>query len=68
VLFPGLSAAGQLLVMGYIDDGYGGTLLDRPALNQIRADVKTALFDTFYFLAAEASLVRLSTGLSSANC
>jgi hypothetical protein len=55
--------------MGYIDDGYGGTLLDRPALNQIRADVKTALFDTFYFLAAEASLVRLSTsGLSSANC
>jgi site-specific DNA recombinase len=48
-----ISAAGHVLVREYIDDGYSGTLLDRPALNQMRADVKTDVFDTIYFLAAD---------------
>jgi site-specific DNA recombinase len=48
-----ISAAGHVLVKEYIDDGYSGTLLDRPALNQMRADVKADLFDTIYFLAAD---------------
>jgi site-specific DNA recombinase len=48
-----ISAAGHVLVREYIDDGYSGTLLDRPALNQMRADLKTDLFDTIYFLAAD---------------
>jgi site-specific DNA recombinase len=30
-----------------------GTLLDRPALNRMRADVKTDRFDRIYFLAAD---------------
>jgi Resolvase, N terminal domain len=48
-----ITAAGHELVREYIDDGYSGTLLDRPALNQMRADVKTDLFDRVYFLAAD---------------
>src|SRR5271155_5831547 len=34
-----ITAAGHVLVKEYIDDGYSGTLLDRPSLNQMRADV-----------------------------
>ena len=48
-----IAAGGHVLVKEYIDDGYSGTLLDRPALNQLRADLKTDLFDTVYFLAAD---------------
>jgi len=48
-----IAAAGHVLVREYIDDGYGGTLLDRPALNQLRADLKSDAFDTVYFLAAD---------------
>src|SRR3974377_836505 len=48
-----ITAAGHVLVKEYIDDGYSGTLLDRPALNQMRADLKTDLFHTIYFLAAD---------------
>jgi Resolvase, N terminal domain len=33
-----ISAAGHVLVREYIDDGYSGTLLDRPALNQMRSE------------------------------
>jgi DNA invertase Pin-like site-specific DNA recombinase len=33
-----IAAAGDMLVKEYIDDGYTGTLLDRPALEQMRAD------------------------------
>jgi site-specific DNA recombinase len=33
----------------YIDDGYSGARLDRPALDQLRGDVKTPLFDAIYF-------------------
>ena len=48
-----IAAAGDVLVKEYIDDGYTGTLLDRPALNQLRADLKSDVFDTVYFLAAD---------------
>ena len=47
-----IAAAGHVFVKEYIDDGYSGTLLDRPALGQL-ADVKTDLFDTIYFLCAD---------------
>jgi site-specific DNA recombinase len=48
-----IAAAGDVLVKEYVDDGYSGTLLDRPALNQLRADLKTGLFDTVYFHSAD---------------
>src|SRR6516162_4012742 len=35
-----VAAAGHELVKEYIDDGYSDTLLDRPALDQLRADLK----------------------------
>src|SRR5262252_7910193 len=38
-----VAAAGHELVKEYIDDGYSGSLLDRPALDQLRADVKSDL-------------------------
>jgi hypothetical protein len=40
-----VAAAGHELVKEYIDDGYSGPLLDRPALNELRADLKSDLFD-----------------------
>jgi DNA invertase Pin-like site-specific DNA recombinase len=48
-----ITAAGHVLAAEYIDDGYTGMLLDRPALNRMRADVKTDRFDRIYFLAAD---------------
>jgi site-specific DNA recombinase len=48
-----IAAAGHVLVREYVDDGYSGTLLDRPAINQLRADLKIDVFDTVYFLAAD---------------
>jgi site-specific DNA recombinase len=48
-----IKVAGHELAAEYIDDGYTGTLLDRPALNRMRADVKTDRFDRIYFLAAD---------------
>jgi site-specific DNA recombinase len=45
-----IEAAGDILVKEYIDDGYSGTLLDRPALNQMRVDAKGDVFDAMYFL------------------
>src|SRR5262249_22004880 len=48
-----IAAAGHVLVKEYIDDGVTGTLLDRPALNQLREDLKTDLFDAIYFHAAD---------------
>src|SRR6516165_1504459 len=48
-----IAAAGHVLIKEYIDDGVTGTLLDRPALNQLRADLKTDLFDAVYFHAAD---------------
>ena len=49
-----IAAAGHVLVREYKDDGHTGTLLDRPALNQLRADLKADLFDTVYFLAHDS--------------
>jgi DNA invertase Pin-like site-specific DNA recombinase len=48
-----VSAAGHVLVKQYVDDGYPGPLLDRPALEQLRKDLKTDLFDVIYFLEAD---------------
>ena len=48
-----IAVAGHVLTAEYIDDGYTGTLLDRPALNRMRADLKTDRFDRIYFLAAD---------------
>jgi site-specific DNA recombinase len=42
-----------VLIKEYVDDGYTGTLLDRPALEQMRADLKTDLFDVIYFHSAD---------------
>lgn len=41
---------GNVLIKEYTDDGYSGAMLDRPALDQLRKDLKTNLFDTIYFL------------------
>jgi len=41
---------GNVLVKQYVDNGYSGARLDRPALDHLRQDMKTNLFDTIYFL------------------
>jgi site-specific DNA recombinase len=48
-----IAGAGHVLVKEYIDDGYSGTQLDRPALERLRQDTKTDLFDAIYFLCAD---------------
>jgi site-specific DNA recombinase len=48
-----VAAAGHELVKEYIDDGFSGSLLDRPALNQLRADLKSDLFDAIFFLSSD---------------
>ena len=45
-----IAAAGDILVKEYVDNGYSGARLDRPALDQLRKDLKTNLFETIYFL------------------
>jgi DNA invertase Pin-like site-specific DNA recombinase len=45
-----ITAAGNVLIKEYIDNGYSGAKLDRPALEQLRQDLKTNLFETIYFL------------------
>ena len=45
-----IAAAGHVLVKEYVDDGYSGAQLDRPALDQLRNDLKADLFDAIYFL------------------
>src|SRR6516165_298731 len=63
-----ITVAGYVLAEEYIDDGYTGTLLDRPALNRMRADLKTDRFDRIYFLAADRIARDVETsGSSSAN-
>ena len=44
-----IAAAGHVLAGEYIDNGYTGMLLDRPALNRMRADVKTDRFQRNLF-------------------
>jgi Resolvase, N terminal domain len=48
-----VAAAGHELVKEYIDDGYSGTLLDRPGLDQLRADAKSDVYDAIHFLDAD---------------
>jgi len=43
----------NILVKEYIDDGFSGAQLDRPAFDELRADLKTELFDIIYFLNAD---------------
>lgn len=42
--------AGDVLIKEYVDDGFSGAVLDRPAMDQLRTDLKTDLFETIYFL------------------
>ena len=44
-----IAEAGDILIKEYIDDGYSGARLDRPALSQLRKDLKSNLFETIYF-------------------
>jgi site-specific DNA recombinase len=48
-----IAAAGDELVKEYIDDGHSGKYLDRPALDELRNDLKTDAFDAVYFLCAD---------------
>jgi site-specific DNA recombinase len=48
-----IAAAGHILVKEYIDDGVPGPLLDRPALNELRADAKRDAYEVVYFLDAD---------------
>jgi DNA invertase Pin-like site-specific DNA recombinase len=50
VLKSQIKEAGDVLVKEYIDDGYSGARLDRPALDELRRDLKIPLFDSIYFL------------------
>ena len=45
-----INESGEVLVKEYVDDGYSGARLDRPALEELRRDMKTPLFDSVYFL------------------
>lgn len=45
-----INDAGDVLVKEYIDDGYSGARLDRPAMDELRKDLKMNVFDTIYFL------------------
>ena len=45
-----IAAAGPVLVRQYVDNGYSGSLLDRPGLEALRRDLRTPLFDAVYFL------------------
>lgn len=48
-----IDKAGDTLVKEYIDNGHSGALLDRPAMNALRDDLKTNTYDIIYFLAAD---------------
>jgi site-specific DNA recombinase len=48
-----IAVAGHALVREYSDEGFSGPRLDRPALDQLRKDLKTNLFDVVYFLDAD---------------
>jgi site-specific DNA recombinase len=41
---------GDELVKEYIDEGFSGAMLDRPAMNQLREDMKKETFEKIYFL------------------
>ena len=48
-----IAKAGHVLVKEYIDDGYRGALLDRPALDELRKDARGDVYDTIYFHSAD---------------
>ena len=48
-----ISRDGNTLTKEYVDNGWSGGRLDRPALEQMRQDVKTDFFDVIYFHAAD---------------
>jgi site-specific DNA recombinase len=48
-----VAAAGDVLVKEYVDDGFSGAKLDRPAMDRLRNDLKTNLFDAIYFLGTD---------------
>ena len=48
-----IAAANHTLVKEYIDNGFSGPRFDRPALDQMRKDLKTNLFDVIYFHQAD---------------
>jgi len=41
---------GNILVKEYIDNGWSGGRLDRPALDELRGELKEDVFDVVYFL------------------
>lgn len=44
-----IQVAGNVLVKEYVDNGHSGAYLDRPALDELRAALKTDSFDAVYF-------------------
>ena len=48
-----IARAGDVLVKEYVDDGYGGTMLDCPALEALRKNAKGDVFDGIYFHSAD---------------
>jgi site-specific DNA recombinase len=48
-----IAHSGNVLVKEYIDDGYSGKMLDRPALEALRCDAKGDVYDTIYFHSAD---------------
>jgi site-specific DNA recombinase len=51
--------SGVEVVKEYVDDGYSGEILDRPALDQLRVDARKGLFEAVYVQAVD----RLSRNL-----
>lgn len=48
-----IDTAGHILVKEYIDDGWSGSRLDRPALDELRQDLKKDVFDVIYFWSSD---------------
>ncbi|KKW19646.1 MAG: Site-specific recombinase [Parcubacteria group bacterium GW2011_GWA2_51_10] len=48
-----ISRDGHTLTKEYVDDGWSGGRMDRPALDQLRQDVRANVFDMIYFHAAD---------------
>ncbi|MBN1325547.1 recombinase family protein [Candidatus Falkowbacteria bacterium] len=45
-----IRANGDVLIKEYVDDGHSGAVLDRPAMNELRNDLKKNIFETIYIL------------------
>jgi DNA invertase Pin-like site-specific DNA recombinase len=48
-----IAAGNHVLVKEYIDNGFSGPRFDRPALDEMRKDLKTNVFDVVYFHQAD---------------